>query len=254
MCVIAYKPLGTPLPKHFDEIAWNCFQANPDGIGIAWLPKRVHKVQIFKGFFNFDKFWEKLESLYISESDILAIHFRIATSGNIDATMCHPFPISDKVNFLQAKTASVGKCLLHNGILGEGKGALSDTAVFVKEKLVPALRKTGSLQRAMQEVFTPYESNNRVLVMDAETLDVQLYGNWIKDKETGLFFSNNSYQGSFWEWEEEDESFCPICGQWADLISSTHKLYECEECHTVFQGKDIILESPYFTREEIEGI
>lgn len=252
MCVIAYKPLGTPLPKYFDEICWNCYQANPDGAGIAWLPKGQKQVQIFKGFFNFDTFWEKLESLFVYKSDILALHFRIATSGNIDATMCHPFPVTDKVTLLQASEAKVKRCLLHNGIFGEGKGALSDTAVFIKEKLVPALRKTGSLQRAMQETFKPYESTNRVLTIDAETLDVQLYGKWLHDKATGLYFSNSSYQGTYFEWEEE-ESFCPVCGQWADLISSTHKLYECEDCHTVFSGKDIILESPYFTSEEIEG-
>ena len=252
MCVIAYKQLGTELPKHFDEICWNCYQANPDGMGIAWLPKGQKQVQIYKGFFNFDTFWEKLESLYIYKSDILALHFRIATSGNVDATMCHPFPVTDKVHLLQASEAKVKRCLLHNGILGEGKGALSDTAVFIREKLVPAIRKTSSFNLALHECFTPYESSNRILTIDAETKEVALLGKWIQDRETGLYFSNSSYQGTFYEWEDQ-ESFCPVCGQWADLISSTHSLYECEDCHTVFSGKDIILESPYFTREEIEG-
>ena len=252
MCVICYKPLGTPLPKYFEDTCWNCYQANPDGAGIAFVPKGSKQVHIWKGFFNFDELMDKVNGLFVYKSDILALHFRIATSGNVDATMCHPFPVTDKVTLLQASEAKVKRCFLHNGIFGEGKGALSDTAVFIREKLVPALRKTCSLQRAMQETFKVHESSNRVLTIDAETLEVAMYGNWIHDKATGLYFSNNSYQGTFYEWEDQ-ESFCPVCGQWADLISSTHKLYECEECHTVFQGKDIILESPYFTREEIEG-
>ena len=247
MCVICYKPLGISLPNNFDEICWNCFSSNPDGAGIAWLPKRANKVHIFKGFMSFDSFWDKFESLHVLESDILALHFRIATSGNVDATMCHPFPVTDKIHLLQASETKVKRCLLHNGILGEGKGALSDTALFIKEKLVPTLRKTMSFNRTLLECLTPYEKKNRFLIVDAKTFDVALFGEWTHDKETGLYFSNNSYQ-NFYEWEDQ-ESFCPVCGQYASLISSTHNLFECEDCHTIFSGKDIILESPYFTEE-----
>lgn len=48
-------------------------------------------------------------------------HYRIGTSGKIDASNIHPFRVCR------------GKYLLyHNGVLGDGKGSLSDTAALAQ--------------------------------------------------------------------------------------------------------------------------
>lgn len=119
MCVIVYKPKGITLAK---QVARQCWEANPDGGGLAWV--EGDKVVISKGFFSFNRMWRVIRD---HQQESLLIHFRIKTSGKIDGPNTHPFRVTDQL------------VMAHNGSLSvvSGEGERSDTRVLAEDYLVP---------------------------------------------------------------------------------------------------------------------
>lgn len=87
------------------EKAWDW---NSDGGGLAYRDNG--EVVWQKGIMDFDEFDDLIQSLptpYIA-------HFRIASSGGVRSTLCHPFPVDDKVS-LALSGRTKGNVLFHNG-------------------------------------------------------------------------------------------------------------------------------------------
>lgn len=116
MCVaIVKKPEG----KITDAVLAACYKANDDGAGFAFIENG--KVEVDKGYFNFDAFLAKYREVEarVGDKAPMLIHFRISTGGTKTADNCHPF-------------AYEHGALMHNGYLFAVYGEESDTNKFTK--------------------------------------------------------------------------------------------------------------------------
>lgn len=123
MCVILYKKKGDEISR---ESLKQMATTNPHGIGAAYLDKRAKIWVIHKGLTV-----KQLTELLHDNNDVIA-HFRLATSGIIGSTMCHPFLLSNNINNCTAKNTR-GKCIIaHNGVVSHyGNDKISDTVDFI---------------------------------------------------------------------------------------------------------------------------
>lgn len=235
MCIIAYKKPGISLPDKGTLAA--CFDSNPDGAGLLIRRPDAKQVEIHKGFMTFDDFFNFVSSA-VAPADLAVYHFRIATSGGINPGACHPFPVSSKVPELKALDIRSRYGFAHNGILGQGAHGLSDTMLYIKDSLAPCLSPCPPLASLRDQVAADTHGSRCILV-DGETGETILTGDWIEDK--GLLFSNSSYLSAPWYAAEDYyAAACPECGADAEIISLRHSLYECEFCGCLFDGKGAI--------------
>ena len=102
-------------------------------------------------------------------------HFRIATSGRIDKANIHPFSIC-KGRYL----------LYHNGVLGAGRGAMSDTVALAKTLNEVNLTTARSVVKALAE------SRQRFVIADArDPRNFEVFGEW--SAESGILMSHKMY-------------------------------------------------------------
>ena len=186
MCIIAIKEKGYKLNKEYVE---NCFMHNPDGAGFMFVNN--NKVHIEKGFFDVDKYIERLEELWDKnhlEEKNLVMHFRISTSGGISKETCHPFPISNKLRKLRKTEINCGSGVVHNGIIGKyaWEEKMSDTQRFILEDIFSLWRLNNKDTLAKE-----FKGNGKFCILKSSG-DIELYGDFIK-KEEGWIFSNESY-------------------------------------------------------------
>lgn len=99
MCLAIKKPADTTISREHLEAG---FRRNADGAGFAVATG--DRVEIFKGFFNFQSFYDCYRQQTRGEQRPAAIHFRMATHGEINAENCHPFPVGNLA-------------MIHNGII-----------------------------------------------------------------------------------------------------------------------------------------
>ena len=232
MCIAIFCPKNIRPTK---AVLRQCFENNPDGAGYAFASGG--KVLIRKGFYTWRSFWDDFrEHCPISGSAL--IHFRIATSGQIDGQNCHPFRITDS------------HALIHNGNLSGKLGldcdTLSDTGLFVANIMRPTLLKSPKLlhNKAFQYFITETIGYaNKVLVLDGKdnvTIFNEKAGEWNK----GSWFSNKSYTT---EKVHRPSSSITVCkfnnGKAISTQSFAHK-------------KDIIFEKPckYFWTRRLESV
>lgn len=137
MCIAILNSKTAPiLPfENFEESFYN----NPDGFGMIYVKKGT--LQTFK---DMSEDVDRLYSIYAdakakNEGSNFALHFRIATSGKVNAANCHPFSVSDKLAFI------------HNGVIGNGCKRFSDTYHFNRNVL--------------QKLPTNFLSNNGILTL-----------------------------------------------------------------------------------------
>lgn len=242
MCIIVYKPAGIPCPT--EAILEACFASNPDGAGLFVGRPGKQKASIQKGFMDCGSFLD-FASAAVTQEDVAAYHFRITTSGGTRPESCHPFPVSREVQELRSLGLTARYAFVHNGIIGKGEDNLSDTQVYIRDSLYPLLMQNLESD-ALRDSIAQETEGSRTLLYDAEKGSVIMTGNWIEDKETGLFFSNRSYETFACDWGSEDDAWyyymaCPKCGGMADIISYNHEIYECAECTSVFTAKGRVL-------------
>lgn len=182
MCIIVYKREGLQFPD--EHTLRNCFNANRDGAGYMYRYK--DKIHIRKGFFTFAEFYKDLDAvdkkIGLLEHDVV-LHFRIGTSGKIDAGRCHPFPISRDIRDLTSKIITCDRAMAHNGIISQlsAKGTdLSDTMYFAKKM------DSKGVDLALE--WLP-QSSGKFIVMDKDT--TWLDGDFISDKK--ILYSNTTY-------------------------------------------------------------
>lgn len=104
-------------------------------------------------------------------------HYRIRSSGAVDANNIHPFRVCR------------GKYLLyHNGVLGQGTAAMSDTACLARTLYNSPLK-------TVMSVLESLKSGQRFCLASAEDpTKYILYGDWKVDK--GVLMSHSMYYGS----------------------------------------------------------
>ncbi len=260
MCVIVYKPKGQTVSA---TTLSDCHSANPDGIGIMYWNKG--RVIAHKGL-QFDELLGELDEA----TDEVVVHFRIATSGDVDTANCHPFAITHDTDLLGAEEYEARAAVVHNGIMPQWtqKGSpWCDTALFVSHYLahIPRRKRGKALTKAAQK------TGSKFAMMSGNGVD--MYGNW--KEQDGVWFSNlawaytwEPYYGGFgfnstgptkwtqtttsdpwgddvmWEYDDEseddtphdhkqlslDEVTCPGCGCLAELEDDTF----CAMCYAYY--------------------
>lgn len=177
MCIAIYKPRSVEIPK---ETLAQCFSSNPDGAGFMFAEKG--RLNIQKGFFSFNEFWEAYEK---HQDKHAAIHFRIKTHGKIDEVNCHPFRINTTLGFI------------HNGtISGHGTTEHSDTYMFNEEVIKPMMKRFGKnaiYDDTIKTLIEKYIGWSKLVFLDNYG-DYQIFneasGNW----HNGAWYSNHSYR------------------------------------------------------------
>lgn len=185
MCIAIVKPQGTEIS---DEILNNCFENNSDGAGIAYA--KDGKIYVIKGIFNKDKFIKVVREVEkIAQGDIL-IHCRIATSGEIDKTNCHPHKVNDNL------------VMIHNGVLDINvpkNSKVSDTVLFIKNYLSKLPNNFEKSEPIMHLIEKAIGKNNKFAFLNNEGKA------YICNKKSGIidggiWYSNSSYSyGLMWD-------------------------------------------------------
>lgn len=158
MCVILIGRIS----KSQHELAK---KQNPDGFSMytkkTGLIKAPTAKQVKEGLYNFGV-W----------------HYRIGTSGKLDASNIHPFEVCG------------GRYLLyHNGILGSGLGEMSDTAALAASLLEVDLKTARSVLNALSR-------NQRfALVSTKDPRKFELFGEWAC--EGGILMSHKMYETTY---------------------------------------------------------
>lgn len=209
MCIIIFKKGGVDMPSN--KVLANCFSNNSDGAGFAIV--RDGHVHIRKGFMTLHSLMTALEEEHVNFHTTIGIHFRIRTSGNTDAHMCHPFPVSQHRNDLRDLDIYAPTALLHNGIIGAGEGELSDTAVFVRDILAHDFVQHHLLngcEKALSYI-EDMTSTSRLCILNNDGRYF-LTGDWVE--EDGLMYSNKTYKYDYSSWRSTNVK--PYSGKYWD--------------------------------------
>ena len=221
MCIIAAKPANTPMPN--DTTLRRMWDNNPDGAGLMYPVtlkkngKAVTKVQINKGYMDFDSFKAALAEIS-RDHDLdklpVVMHFRITTHGGTCPELTHPFPVSSSESVLKKlkSTAEVG--IAHNGVIHSvtPRKGLSDTAEYTLTQLAPlrnALPKFYENSDALTLIRNAIGSKMAILSADGKITTI---GDFTEDG--GILYSNTSYaydpyqfrsawtcDGGGWKWD-----------------------------------------------------
>ena len=187
MCVICYKPRGQHLPS--DTTIATMFHRNPDGAGFMWWNENENAVSWRKGFFTLDDFMRALQEQNFSRHDMIALHFRIATSGGINAGRCHPFPVTQNLDYMTSASGTDDAVFMHNGVIGVGTAKLSDTMIYIYRHadLIKGIKSNSA--RCQVEADTI--GSRTLTFMDGKAFRT---GQWIHDG--GRYYSNYSFNNS----------------------------------------------------------
>lgn len=183
MCLIIHKPAGQVIAP---EIVRSAYRYNSDGFGIM-CDGQAEKYADLKP----TEIIKKLDKLQDKE---IAVHFRMATHGEINKKNAHPFKLNNRA------------WLMHNGVLSKyapDKSAKhSDTRQFVDQFCNKMIAKHGSIPRADLEKEIV---GNAICIMQRDGT-VNRYGSsWLEYE--GSWYSN-TYA---WDYPET------TAYQWRDL-------------------------------------
>lgn len=175
MCIAIWKEKDMLLSKDTLKNSWD---ANPDGAGFMYAEEG--KVHIVKGLMTFQDFLEAYEP---HKDKACALHFRIATHGNVDAANTHPFRVSDTLG------------LVHNGIINniscDIDTAMSDTWHFT-EKIMKPFEQHWQ-HPGFQSLVENFIGFSKLILLDGEgnfSIYNEKQGMW----DCQCWFSNSSYK------------------------------------------------------------
>lgn len=239
MCMLSFYPPNVQPEKH--ELL-NGADLNPDGHGYA-IVTRQRTLLINKGMSGPDMVNAFVRDRKAHPEGPALFHSRIATSGRVDITGCHPFKVGQDNRTV----------LAHNGILFKPKEAeRSDTRIFAEDMLP----RMGSLDKGKttRRVESFIGRGNKIVVLTVNPQRRQtsyLYnssaGVWAN---SGAWHSNYDYEGNWWD----DDAYvsgpfvggayrtgkpkairygfsvfkCEVCGAW-DSVSTADSV--CEVCN-----------------------
>jgi hypothetical protein len=194
MCIAIMSDRGQGYPKK--TVLKRCFKNNPDGAGYAVYLEDEKLWHIKKGYTTWKGFWKAFNKERFSKEDYVVIHFRVGTSGKmVEGTKCHPdcthpFPASDVDEDLMAHDIKTKGIFVHNGVVGPGKGDLSDTMVAIKE-YGAALLPYASNDDAIVRILSEHLKTEKCRWFVADEDQGWLLGDWHEDD--GIHYSNKGY-------------------------------------------------------------
>ncbi len=222
MCIIVLNT-KEHLSKKLLKVCW---ESNNEGAGLMYANEE--KLNIFKELEDFNTFYDYYSTLRSEfKKTIIALHFRIATSGNIDINNIHPFIINYKLAFM------------HNGIIDiplQKESKICDTIAF-NEKILKQLPSNFLDNPAIRDLISRYAERSRLLFMNNQGkywIINENLGHW--DKK-GNWFSNYSYceltfpndRNIVWTHDITCNEFCQFCG--IELLEDREVANEtCYDC------------------------
>lgn len=135
MCVIAiFDNKKRPSEKQLRQM----FDANPDGVGLAWQLPADDLVEVKKGLFTWQAVKDALKSIPEDAGTVL-FHSRIATSGGVSAGKCHPYIIGEEsLGDTEATSGLFGGVMAHNGIISTTlRAGANDSESFLLDYINP---------------------------------------------------------------------------------------------------------------------
>lgn len=244
MCIIAIKEKGIDMPS--EEILETMFEHNPEGAGFMYA--KDGQVHIRKGFMTYTAFKKAVDRIENVKDIPLVMHFRIATSGNIDAGTCHPFPISNKRKVLRKTDLTTDTGIVHNGIIPiPTPNNMSDTMQYIACKLYyyQKLQQNFYVQKSyMKRIEKEIQSK---MVFLTSSGNIYKIGDFITD--SGMIYSNTSYKSYTYPYHFSfDNDFygycssamlCPIEGylqdEFGQLIDCCDGLYLMDKHNQVYE-------------------
>ena len=184
MCVIAYFPKECKEPKKIDlKAMWD---KNPDGAGMMWIER--DGVHYSKGYFDFEEFYKDFLIIKRDYNFECAAHFRIATSGGVNQSMCHPFPVTDKPEYLKKIWGKTSCAIMHNGILpiDTPHKDLNDTCEFIINNIYPYWKEDHNfffnLPKNKKSIFETNDlAGNKLLFFSKD--HVETFGYWFENED-----------------------------------------------------------------------
>lgn len=199
MCVIAYIPKNSKGVEYKDFK--NMWDTNPNGAGIMW---RDENGDVFfkKGYFDMFEFYRDYLVIKEDYNYECALHFRIATSGNIDDKMCHPFIMTNKDDVITITKGKADTLVMHNGVINiPNRPNFSDTAEYIIHNLYPMYRKDDRFflhftkrQKALVENEIGFGSKLLIFSKDG----IEKIGRWFDYKD---YSCSNLYFNREWNWK-----------------------------------------------------
>lgn len=198
MCIICVKEKGVKLPTK------DCFQTmfnrNSDGAGFAYV-NADGKTVVKKGFMTFNSFYKAVKSVSKSIDTLdtpMIFHFRIGTAGTNSKGLTHPFVLHSSYDAMKNTDYVTDKgVMFHNGILMDFESKdiklydVNDTMVFVRT-VINQLPKDWYRNKHLKYMLSVLIGSSKLAFMiDGKII---LIGKFINDTETGLKFSNSTYQ------------------------------------------------------------
>ena len=192
MCIIAISPKGKPQPNY--ETMKEMFLNNPHGAGYMFV-NDAGLVEIHKGFMDFDDFYRTVKCENFTDDDVVIYHFRISTQAGVNPQMCHPFPLSPKLEHMKKLDLTCPVGIVHNGIIPittTKNNEYSDTALFIAKYMSDMIKTHDDLEdeRTLARISQLIKSKMAILEGDGT---VTLIGNFITEKD-GLIYSNTTYK------------------------------------------------------------
>ncbi len=184
MCVICLIPADKSIEQsEFDSM----MSHNPDGFGLMYFDKgNLTSSKLYIPMFSKQKqiAWElaqrAMEKAQKSGS-ALALHFRIATHGEVSKANSHPFEIAK------------GYKLMHNGILsGYGSKEKSDSLAYAEKlgrmhRRYPGILEDNDFLEMVQEEVGSY---NKIVIARSKNQDFCILNREKGSKIDGVWYSN----------------------------------------------------------------
>jgi predicted glutamine amidotransferase len=200
LCIIIAKGAGIPAPSL--STLRTCWDHNPDGAGLAI--QQQGRVTILKGFLDPVDFFETLYDLGDLTPYAVIYHLRIATHGAISPGNTHPFPVSNRLEDLQATYLHTDLAVAHNGVIhgyGDVWDDLSDTMDYVQNQLHPLKALApGFYRRPAAQDLIEYATESKWAFLGTKGKIVTI-GHF--EKVGGLLYSNRSFERKpvkTWKW------------------------------------------------------
>ena len=185
-------------------------------------------------YHSFKSALDKLEEKYDITSLPLVMHFRIATSGQVDAGTCHPFPIASKRKTLRKQYMETDIGVVHNGVIPiDTPENMSDTMQYISKRLslYQRLHSNFYIHKTWHKRIEK-EIQSKMVFLDNKG-EIYTIGDFINESD-GMIYSNHSYEERSYMFSysnlfsdyPEYKKLSPIDGY---IILNSGGLVECDD-------------------------
>jgi hypothetical protein len=175
----------------------------------------------------------------------MVLHFRITTQGGVKKELCHPYPLSSKMENLKQLYCSSDIGVAHNGIISltsDHNKDYNDTMKFITDYLSLIIKDKKFYKDTDKLKLIERLCESKLAILD-NTGHCQLIGNFIEDN--GVYYSNSTYSYAKvkynWKWDDKwsttnyYDDFCSVCGKpvgyYNAYYDDNNECY-CGECYT----------------------